>query len=108
METETDEETEEPDAEATSGAEETPEPTVTRAETEEDETEEERRLLYVGMTRAKDRLFLSHALKRKGMGGYKNLEISPFLVKIKDDLLKLSKFEREHKEKDNSSQLSLF
>ena len=78
-----------------------------RAKTE-DETEEERRLLYVGMTRAKDRLFLSHALKRKWMGGYKNLEISPFLVKIKDDLLKLSKFEREHKEKDNSSQLSLF
>ena len=76
--------------------------TVTR------EIEEERRLLYVGMTRAKERLFLSHALKRKWLGTYKNLQISPFLEKIKDDLLKLSKFEKVYEEKDNSEQLSLF
>lgn len=78
-----------------------------RAKTDE-EIEEERRLLYVGMTRAQDRLFLSHAAKRKWIGGYKNLPVSPFLVKIKDDLLKLSKFEREQKEKAPSMQLSLF
>ncbi len=75
---------------------------------EPQEIEEERRLLYVGMTRAKERLFLSHALKRKWLGTYKNLQISPFLEKIKDDLLKLSKFEKVYEEKDNSEQLSLF
>lgn len=75
---------------------------------ESHEIEEERRLLYVGMTRAKERLFLSHAKKRFWLGGYKNLEISPFLVKIKEDLFKLSKFEKTFREKDNSEQLSLF
>lgn len=75
---------------------------------EPEEIEEERRLLYVGMTRAKERLFLTHANKRKWLGTYKNLEVSPFLEKIKDDLLKLSKFEKVYEEKDNSEQLSLF
>lgn len=75
---------------------------------EPQEIEEERRLLYVGMTRAKERLFLSHAQKRFWLGSLKNLEISPFLVKIKEDLLKLSKFEKTFREKDNSEQLSLF
>ena len=78
-----------------------------RAKTPE-EKEEERRLLYVGMTRAQRRLFLSHCLKRKWLGTYKNLEISPFLAKIKEDLLKLSKFDKEYKEKDNTEQLKLF
>ena len=78
-----------------------------RAE-EDKEIEEERRLLYVGMTRAKERLFLSHAEKRFWLGTVKNLPTSPFLAKIQDDLLKLSKFNKEYKEKDNSEQLSLF
>jgi len=73
-----------------------------------DEIEEEKRLLYVGMTRAKERLYLSHATSRKWYGQTKKLPISPFLTKIKDDLLKLSRFEKEYKEKDNSEQLSLF
>ncbi len=72
------------------------------------EIEEERRLLYVGMTRTKERLFLSRAEKRKWIGGYKNLPISPFLEKIEQDLLNLSKFDKEFKEKDNSEQLKLF
>ncbi len=78
-----------------------------RAETTE-EIEEERRLLYVGMTRAKQRLFLSRAIKRQVFGSFKNLPISPFLEKIEKDLLAFSKFEREQKEKEHSSQLSLF
>lgn len=78
-----------------------------RAETPE-AIEEERRLLYVGMTRAKQRLFLSRAIKRHVFGVSKNLEISPFLAKIESDLLAYSKFERESQEKENSSQLSLF
>ena len=60
------------------------------------------------MTRAKERLFLSHSEKRFWLGTLKNLPISPFLMTIQDNLLKLSKFEKEYKEKDNSEQLSLF
>ena len=75
---------------------------------EEKEIEEERRLLYVGMTRAKERLFLSHSEKRFWLGTLKNLPISPFLTKVQDDLLKLSSFKKVYKEKDNTEQLSLF
>ena len=75
---------------------------------EEKEIEEERRLLYVGMTRAEERLFLSRAIKRKWLGTHRNLEISPFLEKIEHDLLNLSKYEKEHKEENNIQQLSLF
>ena len=71
------------------------------------EIEEERRLLYVGMTRAEERLFLSRAQKRKWQGLMRDLPISPFLEKIENDLLNLSKFEKVFKEKDNSQQLSL-
>lgn len=78
-----------------------------RAQTPE-EIEEERRLLYVGMTRAKQRLFLSRALKRHMYGKVENFDISPFLAKIENDLLTLSKYERELQEKENSQQLSLF
>lgn len=75
---------------------------------EPSEIEEERRLLYVGMTRAEERLFLSRAQKRKWQGLMRELPISPFLEKIENDLLNLSKFEKVFKEKDNSQQLSLF
>lgn len=78
-----------------------------RAQTPE-EIEEERRLLYVGMTRAKQRLFLSRAQKRFMFGQLKNPEISPFLTKIENDLLTLSKYERERQEKEKTNQLSLF
>lgn len=74
----------------------------------ESEIKEEQRLLYVGMTRAKERLYLSRAQKRFWRAEYRNLEISPFLEKIEKDLLKLSKFEKEFKEKDKIEQLSLF
>ena len=78
-----------------------------RAQTPE-EIEEERRLLYVGMTRAKERLFLSRAVKRTVYGKSENLEISPFLAKIEKDLLEYSRFEKEQKEQEKSAQLSLF
>lgn len=74
----------------------------------QEEIEEEKRLLYVGMTRAQELLFLSHAIKRKWRGGFKNLPTSPFLVKINDELLKLSEYDKKQQEKDKSQQLSLF
>ena len=75
---------------------------------EQNEIEEERRLLYVGMTRAEERLFLTRAQKRKWQGMMRELPVSPFLEKIENDLLNLSKFEKVFKEKDNSLQLTLF
>ena len=78
-----------------------------RAQTPE-EIEEERRLLYVGMTRAKERLYLTRALKRFLYGKFESFEISPFLAKIQEDLIAYSKFEKELHEKDQSHQLSLF
>jgi len=49
--------------------------------------EEERRLLYVGMTRAKAALFLSYAGKRRLYNRYFELPQSPFLYSIKDELI---------------------
>ena len=44
--------------------------------------EEERRLLYVGMTRARERLFLSTCRRRRIAGRYQDQEPSPFLLEI--------------------------
>jgi len=52
--------------------------------------EEERRLAYVGMTRAKDRLYLSHAWQRatrRGSGGSWMAEPSRFLLEIPAGLM---------------------
>jgi superfamily I DNA/RNA helicase len=76
---------------------------------EQCEIEEEKRLLYVGMTRAEKRLFLTRAVKRKWLGTYKKLDPSPFLEKIENDLLKFSKLEKALKAKEEKSlQLDLF
>ena len=70
--------------------------------------EEEKRLLYVGMTRAKQKLFLTRAEKRLWRGKLQHLEPSPFLNKIEENLLDLTKYEKTFHEKDSSNQLSLF
>jgi uncharacterized protein (TIGR00375 family) len=57
-------------------------------EPDEAATAEERRLFYVGMTRAKDRLILSRARQRLWRGRLRNLEPSPFLRDIEDELVK--------------------
>ena len=50
--------------------------------------EEERRLCYVGITRAKERLFLSHALERRLWGGMREPAIpSMFLAELPDELV---------------------
>lgn len=70
--------------------------------------EEEKRLLYVGMTRAKQKLFLTRAEKRLWRGKLRHLAPSPFLNKIEENLLNLTKYEKTFHEKDSSNQLSLF
>ena len=50
--------------------------------------EEERRLFYVGMTRAKDRVFLSHARWRMRFGGNRDVaQPSRFLDEIPPELI---------------------
>jgi len=56
--------------------------------TDEDETlEEERRLCYVGMTRARRQLFLTSAGRRRVFGEYRTTEPSRFLNEIPDELV---------------------
>jgi DNA helicase II / ATP-dependent DNA helicase PcrA len=55
---------------------------------EKEEIEEERRLLYVAMTRAKKRLTLSWARSRLVFGGHHSAYPSRFLVEIPEKLLK--------------------
>ena len=56
---------------------------------EEEELEEERRLCYVGMTRAKDRLYLTRARRRRSYGNefYIETEPSRFLMEIPSEIL---------------------
>jgi len=58
-----------------------------RALEDERELEEERRLAYVGMTRAKDRLYLIHAHHRSTWGVGSVSEASRFLTELPEELL---------------------
>ena len=54
---------------------------------DDDQFEEERRLAYVGMTRAKERLTLSYVLRRMVRGEWMSREPSPFLAAIPESVL---------------------
>jgi DNA helicase-2/ATP-dependent DNA helicase PcrA len=62
-----------------------------RALEDDRELEEERRLAYVGMTRAKDRLYLVHAHHRSTYGMGAASEPSRFLAELPEDLLASSR-----------------
>ena len=57
-----------------------------RSFTDEDGLEEERRLCYVGITRAKEKLYLTFAEKRQGRDGYNTQIPSRFLGEIPQDI----------------------
>ncbi len=59
-----------------------------RSTDERDKLEEERRLLYVGMTRAKERLYLCYAFRRTSFGRTNISTPSRFLADIPRELLK--------------------
>jgi len=59
-----------------------------RASEDEDELEEERRLCYVGLTRARERLILTGAARRRVFGEYKSTEPSRFLEEIPQELIR--------------------
>lgn len=58
-----------------------------RALMNKNELEEERRLCYVGITRAKQKLFLSYAKKRMFFGQRTNNMISRFIFELPEELL---------------------
>ena len=58
-----------------------------RSSDDEDELEEERRLFYVGMTRAERRLMLTSAARRRVFGEYQSTEPSRFIDEVPADLL---------------------
>jgi DNA helicase II / ATP-dependent DNA helicase PcrA len=58
-----------------------------RASEDEAELEEERRLCYVGITRARARLVLTSAARRRHFGDYQATQPSRFLEEIPPDLL---------------------
>jgi DNA helicase-2/ATP-dependent DNA helicase PcrA len=58
-----------------------------RSAEDEEELEEERRLCYVGMTRARKRLVLTGAARRRVFGEYKASEPSRFIDEVPADLL---------------------
>lgn len=62
-------------------------PLTTRRDLREDSEEEERRLCYVGMTRAKNRLILTRALARKRNGASRSMDPSPYLLEIPPELI---------------------
>jgi len=60
-----------------------------RAQESEDELEEERRLCYVGMTRAQTRLILTSAARRRVFGEYRASDPSRFLEEIPSELVEV-------------------
>ena len=70
---------------------------------------EERRLFYVGITRAGRRLYLSHARRRRLYGQTLRLPPSPFLADLRDVLRRVQKGRpRRKKRDDGAEQLRLF
>src|SRR5262249_1196150 len=79
---------------------------LTWGERDEAALAEERRLFYVGMTRAKDRLILSRARQRLWRGRMRPLAPPPVLVDTEQERLRHQRAELPRKPQDR--QLSLF
>jgi DNA helicase-2/ATP-dependent DNA helicase PcrA len=61
------------------------------------ELEEERRLAYVGLTRARERLYLSRALVRSAWGAPAHNPASRFLGEVPDELVEWRRTEADHR-----------
>lgn len=73
--------------------------------------QEERRLFYVGMTRAREYLYLTRAIKRPLFGQILNNPSSRFLADIQEDLKAYEQIQqrtRRETKKEDDSQLTLF
>ncbi|MCB1258254.1 MAG: ATP-dependent DNA helicase PcrA, partial [Microthrixaceae bacterium] len=72
-----------------------------RSLTEPRELEEERRLCYVGITRAREKLYLTHAWQRNLYGGTQYNAPSRFLTEIPADLMDMPAASRENRPKSS-------
>jgi DNA helicase II / ATP-dependent DNA helicase PcrA len=79
----------------------------TSFEENEQTAAEERRLFYVAMTRAKDRLFLTRAVERFWRGAVRTLPPSPLLGEIATELITTDGVSSSRKNR-RAQQLSLF
>ena len=77
-------------------------------EENENALEEERRLFYVAITRAKVRLFISYAKQRKSGSEYIHTSPSRFLEEISQDLFSNPVEEKEMTKEDHLNRLSSF
>ena len=75
---------------------------------QESDLAEERRLLFVGMTRACRRLYVSHARKRRWHGKIRTPEVSPFLRDIRQSLLSRLRHRAAKKPPARQNQRTLF
>ena len=62
---------------------------LSRAYDDPEALEEERRLFYVGITRAKEKLYLTHARQRRRAGEFMMGRLSPFADAIEENLTEL-------------------
>ena len=70
---------------------------------------EECRLFFVGLTRARDRLYLTHARQRLWRGQIREMQPSPFLEPIREELLeRIQQAEGRKRRKSSGTQLQLF
>jgi len=72
------------------------------------DSNEERRLFYVGMTRAKQWLFLTRAQKRVLYGKVRQNAASPFLLDIEEELKEHDRASGKPRKKKNNQQMELF
>jgi superfamily I DNA/RNA helicase len=70
--------------------------------------QEERRLFYVGMTRAQERLILTSSVSRPIFGSYKSRPVSRFVNEVPEALLERVKQEGSKRKKTGSRQMKLF
>jgi superfamily I DNA/RNA helicase len=71
----------------------------------EDDVAEERRLFFVGLTRAQDRLYLSHSRRRFRHGSERDAVPSPFLAAIDPGLLERRGDDAPRRPKDRQLRL---
>lgn len=79
-----------------------------RAENEEHREDEERRLFFVALTRAKEQLFLTWARKRRRFGRTLSRQLSPFVSDIADELLVRQELVYGTKRRQVQTQMKLF
>ncbi len=81
---------------------------LTWGKAEAADLEEERRLFYVGITRAKTKLYLCHAKKRRWRGTVQAMSPSPYLADIEEQLLDRRRSQLSARGKKKADQLELF